>query len=450
MLEEFKDLYDIHHWLRAITWLGLFCVIIFLLWASGGFPPQAWVLLLQLIPQIPRLWGGQGAAIMLPLLALAALSLTWLVAWGLLVWVILLLVRFHERRRRQRQGLLAWMPSGDQARDLSLLVSDAGNYATMEATLSGFMPRLRLPQKLPQEQWSTQPSIAPASHRELQSLSPISQGSSDPSTSPGPALTMLSLAQPLEVGVGWNTGITRKRNPNEDSLVVLQSTCTYQGRLVPFGLFVVADGMGGHAYGQEASRIAMQSMMHTVLQNIVMSGELSDEFLTDMLVGGVEWANQAIYQCGQERGKEMGTTITAALVVGAKAYVVNVGDSRTYLYREGTGLLQITRDHSLVATLVAFGEIKPEEIYTHPERNKVYRSLGTQESIEVDWFVVDLLSADRLLLCSDGLWEMVRDPEIERILRNGRDPARAADWLVQAALRGGGADNVSVIVVRVP
>jgi serine/threonine protein phosphatase PrpC len=253
----------------------------------------------------------------------------------------------------------------------------------------------------------------------------------------------------MEVGVGWHAGITRKSNPNEDSLVVLQGTCTYHGQLVPFGLFVVADGMGGHDCGQEASRIAMQSMMHTVLQNIVMSNELTEEFLTDMLVGGVEWANQAIYQRAREWGKDMGTTLTAALVVGTKAYVVNVGDSRTYLYREGE-LQQVTRDHSLVASLVALGKIRPDEVYTHPERNKVYRSVGNDENVKVDWFVVDLCPYDQLLLCSDGLWEMVRDPEIERIMKICGDPVRVSDVLVQAALRGGGTDNVSVIVVYVP
>ena len=276
----------------------------------------------------------------------------------------------------------------------------------------------------------------------------------DPTTSAHPAAAVLAMSspsvQPLEVGVGWNTGIKRMRNPNEDSIIAIQSTCTYHEQLIPFGLFVVADGMGGHDCGQEASRLAMHTMMHTVLQNIMTGGELSDEYLTDMLVGGVQWANQAIYQRGLEWGKDMGTTLTAALVVGTKAYVTNVGDSRTYLFRQGVGLTQVTRDHSLVATLVAFGEITPEEIYTHPERNKVYRSLGSKEEVEVDWFVLELRHHDTLLLCSDGLWEMVRDHEIARMLYCNHDPHRASEALVQAALYGGGADNVSVIVARVP
>ncbi len=253
----------------------------------------------------------------------------------------------------------------------------------------------------------------------------------------------------LNVGVGWNSGITRRQRPNEDSLVVLQGMCTYNDQMVPFGLFVVADGMGGHDFGQEASHIAIQSMMQTVLHDIVASASLNDTVIVELLVNGVEKANTAICQRCREWGKDMGTTLTAALIVDTKVYVVNVGDSRTYLYDESNGLSQITLDHSLVANLVMAGVITPEEVYTHPDRNKVYRSLGNRDGVEVDWFTRDLRPGDSLLLCSDGLWEMVRDPDIRRLVGSGQEPTRVCDMLVQAALRGGGADNVSTIVVKV-
>jgi serine/threonine protein phosphatase PrpC len=253
--------------------------------------------------------------------------------------------------------------------------------------------------------------------------------------------------QMLQVGVGWDAGLLRRSEPNEDSILSLQGMCSYKGQIVPFGLFCIADGMGGHADGKEASRIAIERMMQTVLQNILMGHDLSEEFLTDMLVGGVEWANLAIYHHAQSTLKDMGTTLTAALVIDNKAHIVNVGDSRTYIYREGEELLQVTRDHSLVATLVEDGEITVDEIYTHPDRSKIYRSLGCSETVEVDWFVVDLRPQDRLVLCSDGLWEMVRDASIERFLRICREPVDASNRLVQAALRAGGADNISVIIV---
>ena len=323
-------------------------------------------------------------------------------------------------------------------------------------------PRLRLPQK------GTQPLPAATPER-----SPLAQVYPDPrQTDPGyiadlptrPVLPPLTESQPvarvphyaphpyqiLQVGVGWDPGILRRDDPNEDSVLVQQGMCSYKGRIVPFGLFCVADGMGGHADGREASRIAIERMMQTVMQNIFMGSDLSEEFLTDMLVGGVEWANLAIYYHAQSVRKDMGTTITSVLVVDTKAYIVNVGDSRTYLYREGEELFQITRDHSLVATLVEEGQITADEVYTHPDRSKIYRSLGYSETIEVDWFVVDLCPQDRLLLCSDGLWEMVRDVSIERILRSCKQPAEASNRLVQAAIRAGGADNISAIVALNP
>jgi serine/threonine protein phosphatase PrpC len=256
----------------------------------------------------------------------------------------------------------------------------------------------------------------------------------------------------LTIGVGWHRGLTRSHDPNEDSLVFLQGMCTYHDQLMPFSLFVIADGMGGHDCGQEASRLAMHTMMYTVLQNIVMGNELTDEYLLDMLTGGVQWANLAVCKAAQEQQNDMGTTLTAALVIGVHAYVVNVGDSRVYRYRANARqhLKQITRDHSLVAHLVETGEIAPNAIYTHPDRNQVYRCLGNDEELEIDGFMETLQAGDRLLLCSDGLWEMVHNPEIERLLSYEVEPGHACDLLVKESLRAGGCDNVSVIVARVP
>ncbi len=317
------------------------------------------------------------------------------------------------------------------------------------------VPGLRLPQKVTKP-LSKSTSERPAQRREY----PVDI----PDIPTRPMLPPLSTSQPvtppsyrsphpyqmLQVGVSWDAGLLRRSEPNEDSVLALQGMCSYKGQLVPFGLFCIADGMGGHEDGKEASRIAIERMMQTVLQNIFMGQELSDEFLTDMLVGGVEWANLAIYHHAQSMRKDMGTTITAALVVDTKAYIVNVGDSRTYIYREGEELLQVTRDHSLVATLVEEGQITADEVYTHPDRSKIYRSLGYSDTVEVDWFVTDLYPQDRLMLCSDGLWEMVRDVTLERILRNCKQPVEASNRLVQAALRAGGADNIGVIVVLNP
>jgi serine/threonine protein phosphatase PrpC len=164
-----------------------------------------------------------------------------------------------------------------------------------------------------------------------------------------------------------------------------------------------------------------------------------------MLHTGVRQANGALYERNQQQPAMMGTTVTAALVFGRRAHIVSVGDSRAYLYRPATGMRQITRDHSLVAALVEAGLITPDEIYTHPKRNELTRCLGNTAEIEIDSFTVPLHIGDRLLLCSDGLWEMVRDSDLSQLMANSAN----AELFIQAALNRGGDDNVSVIVVTV-
>ncbi len=251
----------------------------------------------------------------------------------------------------------------------------------------------------------------------------------------------------LAVGALSHPGIKRQDRPNEDSLFAARGIRLYGSQ--PFGVFIVADGMGGHLYGQEASRQAIQTMIDQMLPKLSESSELRETDLKQLLIDGVQAANQVIYQRNLEEGTDMGTTITAAVVVDLTAFVANVGDSRTYLYREPGGLRTITNDHSVVAYLVETGIIKPDDIYTHAQRNRIYRNLGAKPMIQVDVFVERIQPGDTLLLCSDGLWEMVRDPAIEQILRNGADPSQTSSALLEAALVGGGADNVSVIVTQV-
>jgi serine/threonine protein phosphatase PrpC len=253
----------------------------------------------------------------------------------------------------------------------------------------------------------------------------------------------------LAVGSGSDPGIKRRDRPNEDSILVTYGRCLDNGRLCPGGLFVVADGMGGHTRGQEASTIAINALRDVVMPAVQHNVE-SETFWRELLADGVYRANLAVYKRNREQTAFMGTTMVAALVMGMAAYIVNVGDSRAYLYRKSAGLSQITQDHSIVARLVEEKAIQPEEIYTHPRRNEIYRCLGERASVHVDSFTAPLQVGDSLLLCSDGLWEMVRDPDIQELLA-GADahPLQTSDRLIQAALDGGGKDNVSVIVVNV-
>jgi serine/threonine protein phosphatase PrpC len=252
----------------------------------------------------------------------------------------------------------------------------------------------------------------------------------------------------LHVGSALDPGITRKQDPNEDTLSVIRGVISSTPPK-PFTLMIVADGMGGQARGQEASRLAVQSLSKCLMASLRTKQQRPEAFIP-LLKEGVAYANQMIYQRNRQQRTNMGTTITVALVIDDNAYIAHVGDSRLYLYREPDGLSQITEDHSLVAALVAAGAIQPEDIYTHPSRNIIYRCLGERATVEVDTSMLTLADGDILLLCSDGLWEMVRDSQIARILTTPMpDPFDTARALIQAALAGGGEDNVSAIVARV-
>ncbi len=227
---------------------------------------------------------------------------------------------------------------------------------------------------------------------------------------------------------GSRTDVGCVREQNEDSLVVAPP------------LFVVADGMGGHAAGEVASEIAV----NVIAQN---APEHPDP---DALAAAVEEANRSIIDAAVKgEGREgMGTTCTAAMLEGERLVVAQVGDSRAYLLHNGR-LSQLTRDHSLMAALIETGEITPAEARVHPRRSVITRALGNDPATRPDIYEVNVEAGDRLLLCSDGLSGMVLDEDIEAIMRRVRDPQRCASQLVNEAIAAGGHDNVTVIVADV-
>lgn len=258
----------------------------------------------------------------------------------------------------------------------------------------------------------------------------------------------------LKASHGQSTHPGQRRERNEDAVVTFTYDKEQDGRTVPIGFYLVADGMGGYEAGDLASRTVNQVVTERIIQIQVLpdlrksTRKLTRENVPARILSeAIERANEAIVAHGKKSDSNLGSTVTSALIIGDVATVANVGDSRTYLLRDGR-LEQITQDHSVVARLVDAGVIKPEEVRSHPQRNQIYRCLGHKPAVDVDTFTVQLRQDDRLVLCSDGLWEMVPDAEIQRIVEGARTPQKASDELIEAANRAGGRDNIAVVVVE--
>jgi serine/threonine protein phosphatase PrpC len=219
------------------------------------------------------------------------------------------------------------------------------------------------------------------------------------------------------------------------------------------GLFIVADGEGGYRRGDVASRLAVE-YISKVLDHLFKP--LPDQpsikhLVEDQLINAIKQANKGIISYGERQpsARGLGCTVTTALLQDDRAYIANVGNSRTYLLRNGE-LKALTKDHSLVAKLVEAKQIEPEEVYAHPQRHDLYRSLGAgHKTVEVDVFQEPMQAGDTLLLCSDGLWEMVRDQEIKKVLSEESDPQKICNKLIAMANENGGEDNITAIVVQV-
>lgn len=258
----------------------------------------------------------------------------------------------------------------------------------------------------------------------------------------------------LQLIVGYQSDTGQERDIDEDSVLVLQLASLCETEQAPMlGFFAVADGLGGHEAGEVASQTAVRmlaaSIMDSVLGPEMKDGPLSIGDLRTKVEAAALAANQAIFDLRKSSKMEidMGCTLTAAFVRETETIVANVGDSRTYLMHEGK-LSQVTQDHSVVAGMLAAGVIHSEEVNTHEQKGVIYRCLGDKPELEVDLFEISLVVGDRLLLCCDGLWEMVSDSIIEDVLLERSDPQSACDRLVELANQAGGEDNISVIVIN--
>jgi protein phosphatase len=302
----------------------------------------------------------------------------------------------------------------------------------------------------------------------------------------------------VRIVAGNAIDIGRRRSENQDHL--------YAWTAGSAGLYIVADGMGGQRAGGLASSLAIETLtseLQPVVEEVARAtgglppepspasppedeqqadrlaetraGAAADEgsthprpaeehagepavvaplftSLMEMVNNAIDKTNLAILRHARENPEAsgLGSTVTLAVVAGSLAIVANLGDSRTYLVRDG-GISRLTQDHSLVATLIAMGQISDDEAYTHPQRNLIYRSLGSDVDAQPDISVQRLQPGDALLLCSDGLWDMVRDDAILATLTEvpAREPQATAERLVALANDNGGEDNISVIIIQI-
>ena len=206
-------------------------------------------------------------------------------------------------------------------------------------------------------------------------------------------------------------------------------------------LFAVADGMGGHNAGDYASSHAVRILVDEIRED-------TDYNPVKVIRHAIETANTEIIEQAQkdEKLRGMGTTMVVATIVGQYAYVANVGDSRLYVVDKQ--LRQVTRDHSLVDEMVRMGEINADEARVHPDKNTITRAVGAADHVEADFFEVELCEDDRILLCTDGLTNMVRDEEICDTIRQNDNIETAASQLVAMANANGGRDNITVMIIK--
>lgn len=256
--------------------------------------------------------------------------------------------------------------------------------------------------------------------------------------------------QPAQYLVGCAQSVGILRDHNEDSLFVL-NTILSGDKQIPAGIFIVADGMGGHEHGEVASSVATRVMadhLLSSLHNLFTGGSMDNQStsLQEILGSGVAAVQRAV----TTKAPGGGTTLTVALALGTQVVLAHVGDSRAYLIKASGEMHAITQDHSLVQRLIELGELNEEEARVYPHRNVLYRAVGQVDPLHPDIHSHEFPQPGYLLICSDGLWGVVSDTDIFRIIQRSETVQEACRQLVEAANNEGGPDNISVILVKLP
>ena len=257
----------------------------------------------------------------------------------------------------------------------------------------------------------------------------------------------LPIAGQRPEGISWRiaglTDVGLKRDLNEDNMLMFEGEMPDLG---PYGLYAVADGMGGHEKGEVASQLTLETIQQQMTEQLVTP---NDAPFGEWLKAAAVAANEVVLTRQQPDNPErkMGSTLVMALVAGQEVHIANVGDSRAY-HLTSESITQISEDHSLVERLVQIGQITREEARVHRQKNVIYNTIGDKPNLQVSLYHQALQPGDRLLLCSDGLSNMLPDEEILAISQQYAAPAEACQKMVEAAKVAGGVDNITAIIVQ--
>ncbi len=240
--------------------------------------------------------------------------------------------------------------------------------------------------------------------------------------------------------VSGKTDVGKMRSNNEDAFAIYSEKF---GSLE--NLFIVADGMGGHNAGEIASQTAVDCFLEYVCNTSCEDGEILD-FMTE----GIIYANRCVFEkaCTDESYSGMGTTFSALTIYENKVFIVHLGDSRIYIFGGGK-MAQLTNDHTYASEMVRAGHLTADEAQRHPSKNALTRVLGVEKSVSVDARIDKVYEGDKLLICSDGLTNMIPDHEIYKILIEEIDVDEKTDKLVKLALQNGGADNITAVIIEI-
>ena len=243
--------------------------------------------------------------------------------------------------------------------------------------------------------------------------------------------------------IGMLTDVGQVRTVDEDSILAADLSFGVNSESSKFLLLAVADGMGGHAKGEEASKIALNAIARAVIPDL-----LNNTPFTKILEKGIQNANQDIldHTAKNPEASGMGTTSVCAVVKDNQIHLANVGDSRAYRVSDDE-ICRVTKDHSYVQALIDEGEITEEQAREHPRKNEITRAVGIMPSIEVDTMKLTLDSDESLLLCCDGVIAHLSDDDIHKIIRDSPDPQTACQEIVDMANERGGSDNISLIIL---